>query len=113
MRYTQLLKGGFPLSLGVAMLLAGCGSSPERQVDATDAPTEQRLFELERRVDRLENRPDIQVPYRNREEIESQVKVLEKQRAVLLTKYTERHPAIRDIDRRLLILGNQLKLLEK
>lgn len=110
MRLIYLRKHRFWFFWGGAMLLAGCGSPPVRQPDAT---TEQRLFELERRVDRLENRPDIQVPYRNREEIESQVKALEKQRAELLTKYTERHPAIRDIDRRLLILGNQLKLLEK
>ena len=95
------------------MLFAGCGSTPSRQLGATDVPAEQRLSELERRVDRLESRPDIQTPYRNREEIESQVKALEKERAALLTKYTERHPAVLDIDRRLLILGNQLKLLEK
>lgn len=113
MQLIGLLKHQFLLSMGASMLLAGCGSAPMRQPDAADASLEQRLFELERRVDRLENRPDIQAPYRNREEIQSQVKALESERAALLTKYTERHPAVRDIDRRLLILGNQLKLLEK
>jgi hypothetical protein len=113
MRLIHLIGHRFWLSLGAALALAGCGGAPVRQHDAADASLDQRVFDLERRVERLENRPDIQVPYRNREEIEAQIKALEKERAVLLTKYTERHPAVRDIDRSLLILVNQRKLLEK
>ena len=43
---------------------------------------------------------------------QEQVKALEAERAALLTRYLTEHPLILDIDRRLLILNNQLKMTE-
>jgi hypothetical protein len=37
---------------------------------------------------------------------------LEAERIKLLIRYTEHHPAIRDINRKLLILREQLKMLQ-
>ena len=64
-------------------------------------------------MERLESRPPVQVPSRSKAEIESQVTWLEGERDKLLLKYTEQHPAIRDIDRQLRILHIQLKMLEQ
>ena len=60
-------------------------------------------------MQRLEGRPPVQEPYRNREEIQEHIKSLETERAKLLVKYTDQHPAVRDIDRKLLILNEQLQ----
>jgi hypothetical protein len=75
--------------------------------------SEQRLSDLERRVQRLEGRPPVEAPYRSREEIEAQIKELQTQRAKLLVKFTAEHPAVRDIDRKLLILDEQLRMLQQ
>ena len=98
------------LTVALAFALAACGSvSPPK----TEPPTlEQRVLELERRMEILEARPVVEPPFRSREEIQAQIKTLEQERSVLLTRYYDQHPAIRDIDRRLGILNTQLKLLE-
>lgn len=79
---------------------------------AGPATTEQRLTDIERRVQRLESRPPVEAPARSREEVQAHIKGLESERAKLLVKYTDQHPAVRDIDRKLLILGEQLRLIE-
>ncbi len=84
-----------------------------RQPVSGGADLEQRLSDLERRVQRLESRPPVQAPYRSREEIQAQVKELEAERAKLLTRFTEQYPDVKDLDRRLLILNYQLKMLEQ
>lgn len=68
-------------------------------------------MDLERRVQRLESRPTALAPFRSRAEIQAQVRDLEAQRAHLLTQYTIQHPAVRDIERQLLILNQQLREL--
>jgi hypothetical protein len=90
--------------------LAACGSQAPPK---TDAPSlEQRMFELERRVERLEARPAIKPPYRNKAEIQANIRALEDERAKLLTRYLPQHPYIKDIDRELEILNSQLNMLE-
>lgn len=73
---------------------------------------EQRLFDLERRMERLEARPAVQPAYRTREEVQAHIKTLEDERTKLLIDYHAQHPAIKDIDRRLEILNVQLRMLE-
>jgi len=101
-------------AIGVLAMLAlsGCGT-PARKASSMEsaADTQQRLDDLERRMQRLEGRPPVQPPYRNRQEIESQIKSLEEDRAKYLVKYTDQHPAVRDIDRKLLILREQLQMI--
>lgn len=80
---------------------------------ARERATQQRLDELERRVQRLEGRPPVESPYRGREDVQAHIKTLEAERAKLLVKYTDQHPAVRDIDRRLLILNEQLGMLKE
>jgi len=98
----------------VALALTGCAQqTPAPDTTGSPVQVDQRLSDLERRMERLESRPPVQVPSRSKAEIESQVTWLEGERDKLLLKYTEQHPAIRDIDRQLRILHIQLKMLEQ
>lgn len=99
------------LGPALALTLAACAPHGPRP-DAAPASVEQRLMDLERRLNRLESRPPVQPPYQGKAEIQAQMRELEGERAGLLGKYTEQHPAVRDIDRQLLILQQRLKMLE-
>lgn len=93
------------------LLLGAC--APHAPQPKTEAPSlEQRLSDLEGRVGKLETRSEVEPPYRSKAEIQAHIKALEEERGKLLSRYTIQHPAIRDIDRQLAILGNQLKMLE-
>ena len=96
------------VTVALALALAACVSHAPPK---TDTPSlEQRMFELERRMERLEARPVVEPPYRSKAEIQANIRALENERAQLLTRYRAEHPAIRDIDRRLEILNSQLKM---
>ncbi|HNQ05180.1 MAG TPA: hypothetical protein PKH69_11285 [Thiobacillaceae bacterium] len=99
-------------SLPLAGLLAGCATThPPATADQMDASgVQRRLDELERRVQSLEERPPLEKSYLSREEIQGQMRQLEVERARLRLKYTDQHPAIRDIDRGLRILARQLDM---
>jgi hypothetical protein len=98
------------LMVALVLALVACGSHAPPK---TDTPSvEQRLLDLERRMERLEARPAVEPPYRNKAEIEANIRALESERDELLTRYLPEHPAIKDIDRRLGILNSQLKMLE-
>lgn len=97
--------------LTLTLALAAC--APHAPLPTTDAPSlEQRLFDLEHRVERLEARSLGEPPYRNKAEIQAHIQALEEERRKLLISYTVQHPAIKDIDRKLMILDSQLKMLE-
>jgi len=98
------------LTVALAFALAACGTQMPPKADAPSL--EQRLFDLERRTERLEARPAVQPPHRSREEIQAHIKALEAERSKLLIDYLPQHPAIKDIDRRLEILNVQLRMLE-
>lgn len=96
--------------LALTFSLAACGSHAPLK---TDTPSlEQRLLDLERRVERLEAHPAVEPPYRSKAEIQAHIRTLEAERDKLLTRYLAQHPEIRDIDRKLEILNSQLKTLE-
>lgn len=98
------------VAVTLALALAACGTQAPLK---TDTPSmEQRLLDLEHRLDSLEARNAVAPPYRNKAEIEAHIKALEEERSKLLVSYTDQHPAIRDIDRMLAILNNQLKTME-
>ena len=99
------------LMLALTFALAACGSPAPPKVDAPSL--EQRLSELERRVDMLEARPVVQPPYRSKVEIQANIEALEAERNKLLAHYYPQHPEIKDIDRRLEILYSQLQMLEQ
>ena len=110
MSHTRPILSLSCLTVALALALAACGTQAPPK---TDTPSvEQRLFDLERRMERLEARPAVQPPYRNKEEIQAHIKALEDERATLLADYLPQHPAIKDIDRRLEILNVQLRMLE-
>lgn len=98
------------LTVALAFAVVACEAyAPPK----TDTPSlEQRMSELERRMERLEARPAVEPPYRNKAEVQAQIRALEDERDKLLTRYRAPHPAIKDIDRMLEILNNQLKMLE-
>jgi hypothetical protein len=92
------------LSLG--LILSGC--VPHQATNPTsDKAAAERLDNLEQRLQKLEVRTPLASPYRNREEIQVQITQLEDSRAKLLLSYTELHPAVRDVDRKLIILRDQ------
>ena len=109
-------KHGMPLwrllLFPVGLLLAGCVSHESVPPAASQMAAEQRLEDLERRMQRIESRPPVEAPYGNREDVQSRINQLETERGILLLKYTEQHPAVRSIDRKLLILREQLRMLE-
>ena len=94
----------------LACALAACGSPAPPKPEGPSL--EQRLFELERRIERLEARLAVEPPYRNKAEIQAHIRALEDERDKLLSRYLAQHPDIKDIDRRLEILNGQLKMLE-
>ena len=97
------------LTLALSFAVAACGSQAPPRADTPSV--EQRLSELERRVEMLEARPVVQPPYRSRAEIQTNIEALEAERVKLLSRYYPQHPEIKDIDRMLQILNDQLKLL--
>jgi hypothetical protein len=98
------------LTLSLTFALAACGSPAPPKADAPSL--EQRVSELEHRMENLEARPAVESPYRSRAEIQAHIQALEAERHKLLIGYLPQHPAIRDIDRQLRILNSQLKALE-
>ena len=97
-----------------ALLLAACASGPQKVAQpGQDQATEQRLDDLERRMQRLEGRPPVEMPYRNREEIQAHIQQLEAERVRLLVTLTDQHPAVRNIDRKLRILNEQLQMMKE
>ena len=98
------------LTVALASAMVGCEAYAPPKPDTPSL--EQRMSELERRMERLEARPAVQPPYRNKAEIQAQIRELEDERDKLLTHYLTPHPDIKDIDRRLEILNTQLKMLE-
>ena len=110
MRYAFPLPSRACQALALAFALAACASHPPPKAEPPSL--DQRMLELERRVEKLEARPEIQPPYRDKSEIEAHIKALEDERAKLLVDYLPQHPVIRDIDRKLGILNTQLKMLE-
>lgn len=106
------IPGKTLLLLALGGFLTGCAATPPAAPALENTQlTHQRLDDLERRVQRLEGRPSVEEPYRDRDEIQAHIKRLEAERARLLVKYTDQHPAVRDIDRKLLILNEQLQRL--
>lgn len=96
--------------VAVGALLTAC--APHTTPMRLDTPTmEQRVSELEQRLERLEARPEVQAPYRSKAELEAAIQSLQEERIRLLSRYTEQHPEIRDLDRRLAILDSQMKML--
>ena len=95
----MILAGALALALSACARTGGIGDE-----DAL----EQRLRTLEQRIDKLESRPPIQPALRERAAVEAHRAKLLDERAKLLTRYTEQHPAIRDIDRKIGILDQQL-----
>lgn len=105
----MLFRTGVTVALACA--LAACASNAPPLTPETPS-VEQRLADMERRIEVLEARPPIEPPYRDRAEIEAHIQTLEAERAALLSRYLTEHPLIRDIDRRLIILNNQLNMTE-
>jgi hypothetical protein len=99
------------MTVALAFALAACASNAPPKADTPSL--EQRVLELEHRIEMLEARPEVKPPYRSKEEIQANIKSLEAERGELLTRYFAQHPAIKDIDRRLEILNSQLKMLEQ
>lgn len=111
MRHTHpMLYRSWPTA-ALALSLTACASPAPPNADATPS-LEQRMVELERRVERLEARPTVKPPYRNKAEIRENIRELQDERAKLLTHYLPAHPEIRNIDRELDILNTQLKMLD-
>jgi hypothetical protein len=99
--------------LTIALVLSLSACAPYAPTPRTGKPSvDERLSDPERRVDRMEARPEVAPPYRSKEEIQANISELEEERGRLLISYTPQHPAIRDIDRELSILNSQLKMLQ-
>jgi predicted nucleic acid-binding Zn-ribbon protein len=104
-----------PWAVASLLLTGACAQQatvqPEPEMDAL----RQRLQALERRVENLEHQilslPAAQS--RSRAELESEMRTLQAQRSVLLERYTDLHPDVRDIDRRLRLLKLQLEMKDQ
>lgn len=72
----------------------------------------QRLTDLGGVYNELEKRTPVEVFYSNLNDIQAHIRQLEAERGKLLLKYTALNPVVRDIDRKLLFLGEQLRMPE-
>jgi hypothetical protein len=101
-------------ALAWALLVTACAAPPPPPPPELPA-IEERLRRLDERVTTLErlltNLPSP--PLRSRAEIVKNIQSLEKQRAVLLERYTPAHPDVREIDLRLRLLRLQLDMLDQ
>ena len=107
LRFPGLFAYGLTL-----LLLNACAQQPQ----APDlAGTDQRLRQLEGRIDSLERRDAIApvFPYRSREQLQDHIRALESERDLLLLEKTPLHPDVREIDRKLRILHEQLEMLKQ
>jgi hypothetical protein len=110
MTATRQIFSRSSLAITFAIALTACATNEPLK---TETPSqEQRLSDLENRVEKLEARGNVAPPYRNKSEIQEQIRNLEVERSKLLVSYTAEHPSVMDIDRKLVILNNQLKMLE-
>lgn len=111
-------RPGAWLLVPLILILSGCAAHEAAPPDAGEqaaarrlSAIEQRLAEIERRLLRLESLPPVEAPYGNRDDVQNQIGQLETERGKLLLNYTEQHPAVRTLDRKLLILREQLRML--
>jgi len=99
----------------LALLLYACAQQPASTPEPQAAADRQRLQLLEQRVEVLEryiyNLPSP--PMRRRSEIEDNIRSLESKRAALLERYTDLHPAVREIDLSLRLLKLQLEMMDQ
>lgn len=94
-------------TVALASVLAAC--APYAPPQGAAPALEQRVLELEDRVQRLEADSLADAPRQGPAEIQAQIGALEAERARLLTRYYDQHPAIRVIDQRLENLRGQLQ----
>lgn len=101
---TPLPFAGVPVAAAtLGALLTACAPQTATR---PDTPTmEQRVSDLERRLERLEARPEVQAPYRSKAELEATIQSLQNERIRLLSRYTAQHPEIRDVDRQMKMLA--------
>ena len=97
------------------LLLGACAQQPTATPTPELVSIQQRLQLLEQRVEILEryiwNLPSP--PLRSREEIERNIQSLEARRSALLERYTDSHPAVREIDLSLRLLKLQLEMMDQ
>jgi hypothetical protein len=111
MLHVSTVLSRYCLTLAIASVLAGCATYGPQQ--GNTPALEQRVLELEDRVRRLEAE-SLGAPLApGNAEKQAEINALEAERARLLTRYYEQHPAIRVIDRRLAILRGQLQPQEQ
>jgi hypothetical protein len=95
--------------------LCACAQQPASTTEPQALADRQRLQLLEQRVEVLEryiyNLPSP--PMRSRSEIEGNIRSLESKRAALLERYTDQHPAVREVDLSLRLLKLQLEMMDQ
>ena len=113
----------WPGWVGALTVLAGCATSPSV---TPRKDVENRMGESEARVQALPmEQSKIQVqsldaqtplviprPYQSKAELRAHIDALLNERAEFLRAYTPQHPDIRDIDRQIRILEQQILMLE-
>ena len=101
--------------LALLMLSGGCAQQPTSSPSPEIVAIQQRLQQLEQRVETLDryvwNLPSV--PLRSRQEIEKNIQSLESRRAALLARYTDLHPDVREIDLSLRLLKLQLQMIDQ
>ncbi len=104
-----------PIAIAAALGLTACVQPPAAPPQPSGPSIEQRVQDLEWRLDALERYVTSMpsAPLRSRAEIEANIRSLESQRTQLLLRYQPAHPDIRDIDLRLRLLRGQLQMLDQ
>jgi len=76
---------------------------------------EKRIYELERRIAVLESRYEhpTPIPQRSKKELQGQLDGLRKEREKLSLSYTDQHPRVMELDRKIRVLEQQIKLLQQ
>lgn len=108
-RWRSLVAFAWPVLLGACA--QHTPSPPDPEVDAL----QQRIQVLERRVEILEAQVSSlpALSPSSREEVDGRIRSLQSQRSALLERYTDAHPDVREIDRRLRLLRLQQEMLNQ
>jgi len=76
---------------------------------------EKRIYELERRIAVLESRYEhpAPIPHQSKNELQKQLDASRKEREKLSLSYTDKHPRVMELDRKIRALEQQIKVLQQ
>jgi len=108
----DIRRVGRSIWLAVVLLLVSCATAGPGQ---PFYDVEKRIYELERRIAVLESRYEYPtpIPDQNKKELQEQLDALRNEREKLSLDYTDQHPRVMELDRKIRTLEQHIKRLQE